>query len=70
MTSKISIIGGGSWGTALSQVASTNIEEVLIYVRDQEVVKSINNNYINDKYFPEFKLNQNIKATNDIDDVI
>lgn len=70
MTSKIGIIGGGSWGTALSQVASTNIEEVLIYVRDQEVVESINNNSINKKYFPEVELNQNIKATNQIDDVI
>ena len=70
MTSKIGIIGGGSWGTALSQVASTNIEEVLIYVRDQEVVESINNNSINDKYFPEVKLNQNIHATNEIIDVI
>ena len=70
MTSKISIIGGGSWGTALSQVASTNIKEVLIYVRDKEVVESINNNSINKKYFPEVKLNKNIKATNEIDDVI
>ncbi len=70
MTSKIGIIGGGSWGTALSQVASTNIKEVLIYVRDQEVVESINNNSINDKYFPEVKLNQNIHATNEIIDVI
>jgi glycerol-3-phosphate dehydrogenase (NAD(P)+) len=70
LTSKIGIIGGGSWGTALSQVASTNIEEVLIYVRDQEVVESINNNSINNKYFPEVELNQNIKATNQIDDVI
>jgi len=70
LTSKIGIIGGGSWGTALSQVASTNIKEVLIYVRDQEVVESINNNSINDKYFPEVKLNQNIHATNEIIDVI
>ncbi|MFO7814858.1 MAG: NAD(P)H-dependent glycerol-3-phosphate dehydrogenase [Halanaerobiales bacterium] len=66
MNTKISIIGGGSWGTALAQVASTNMEEVLIYARDKEVVDNINKNSINPKYFNEFQLNNNIKATHDI----
>lgn len=70
MKTKISIIGGGSWGTALAQVASTNIEEVLIYVRDKEVVNSINSNSVNSKYFENCKLNKNIKATNDIYEAI
>lgn len=68
MPSQISIIGGGSWGTALAQVASTNIEQVLIYVRDQKVVNTINKESFNYKYFPKIKLNSNIKATNDLDE--
>jgi len=70
MSSKISVIGGGSWGTALAQVASANIDEVLIYARDQEVVKTINDQSNNFKYFPDVKLNANIKATNDLEQTI
>lgn len=66
MVEKISVIGGGSWGTALSQVASANIRDVLLYARDQEVVKNINKDSVNNKYFPNVKLNNNIRATNDI----
>jgi|AntRauTorckE6833_2_1112554.scaffolds.fasta_scaffold00092_43 glycerol-3-phosphate dehydrogenase (NAD(P)+) len=70
MDEKISIIGGGSWGTALAQVASNNIKEVLIYARNNNVVKSINNKNVNSKYFNNIKLNKNIKATNDLDKII
>lgn len=66
MLNKISVIGGGSWGTTLSQVASTNIKEVLLYARDHEVVENVNKNSVNNKYFPDIKLNSNIKATNDL----
>ncbi|MGM0444997.1 MAG: NAD(P)H-dependent glycerol-3-phosphate dehydrogenase [Bacillota bacterium] len=70
MDEKISIIGGGSWGTALAQVASNNIKEILIYARDKEVVKSINEKNINNKYFNDVKLNENIMATSNLDNVI
>ena len=70
MSSKISVIGGGSWGTALAQVAAANIDEVLIYARDQKVVKTINNQSNNFKYFPDVKLKANIKATNDLEQII
>jgi len=69
VSSKISVIGGGSWGTSLAQVASENIDNVLIYVRDKEVVETINQESINYKYFPDKKLNNNIKATNNIDEI-
>ena len=70
MDDKISIIGGGSWGTALAQVSSNNIKEVLIYARDENVVKDINENNTNSKYFKNVKLNNNIKATNDLNKLI
>lgn len=70
MDEKISIIGGGSWGTALAQVASNNIKEVLIYARDMDVVESINEKNVNSKYFNDVKLNKNINATNDLDKLI
>lgn len=61
----ISILGAGSWSTAIAELLAEK-EDVLIYARDQKLADSINNNHINNKYFPEIKLNENIKATSDI----
>jgi len=67
---KLTVLGAGSWGTALAQVFSPNFEEVVLWVRKKSLEKSINQNNINDKYFPEFKLNTNIKATIDLNDAV
>lgn len=63
---KISIIGGGSWGSTLGQVLQDNGHEVLIYDINQEFV-----NKLNQGIHPFFDIEMNvIPATNNIDDVI
>ena len=59
---EVSIIGAGSFGTALAQMISRNVDKVTIIARDPEVVSSINNFHENPKYHPGVKLNENIKA--------
>src|SRR5690554_296095 len=41
---KISVIGGGSWGTTLAQVLTDNSHETLVYDVNPEAVDKINNN--------------------------
>ena len=41
MMEKITIIGGGSWGTAIAQLFANNGHEVLIYVRDEVCLRKI-----------------------------
>jgi len=61
---KISVIGGGAWGTTLAQVLNDNGNDVLIYEINQDYIKLINDNHIHPIF--ENKLNENILATNDL----
>ncbi|WP_041595811.1 NAD(P)H-dependent glycerol-3-phosphate dehydrogenase [Halanaerobium hydrogeniformans] len=65
MKSKITVIGGGSWGTSLANILAENGHLTRIYARDKSVVDSINEKNINHKYFPEIKLHEDLKAVND-----
>lgn len=59
---KVSVIGAGSFGTAIAQVISTNASEVLLFGRDRDVLHSINAHRVNPKYHPFVKLNSNVRA--------
>ncbi len=65
----LSILGSGSWGTALAQAFSKNFENVLIWGRDEKTVEDINVGKVNEKYLPEIKLSPNISASTDINAV-
>lgn len=62
---KIAVLGSGSWGCALANVVSDNKHEVVIWGIDKNEIDDINNNHHNRKYF-EAKLNEDIKASLDI----
>ena len=67
MNSKnISVLGGGSWGTVLANLAASNQHNVTLWMRDSEVVEEVNKSRRNFKYLPELKLEGNINATEDI----
>jgi len=62
----IGILGGGVWGSALAKLLSS--QKVLIYSRDANTVKSVNEHNFN----PKLKyaiFNQNVRATNTISDL-
>jgi glycerol-3-phosphate dehydrogenase (NAD(P)+) len=65
---EISILGAGTWATAIAQVLSSEYD-VLIYARNIDDVNSFNENHVNKKYFPDKKLNENIRATNKLDQI-
>ncbi len=60
---KVSVIGAGSWGTALSQVLAENGNNVGLWARRPEVVKSINSEHRNPRYLSDIDLDSDIVAT-------
>ena len=69
MTLNVGVIGAGSLGTAISQIISENVDTLFLHVRKQELCDDINNKGYNTQYYPNQKLNDNIKATTDINDL-
>jgi len=70
MNNKTAVIGAGSWGTALANILAENGHSTKIYARDKRVVNSINNENYNFKYFPEYQLNPNLKASDNLTDTL
>lgn len=64
----ISVIGAGGWGTSLSTVLAKNGFSVKIWALERETSDDININHRNSAFLPNIELNENIHATNNLDD--
>lgn len=67
MTKRIAIIGAGSWGTALAVIGARAGHEVVLWSRDPEITKSINEHRINSRYLTETSIPERVIATSDIE---
>lgn len=64
---KISILGSGSWGTAIGKILALNGHEVIIWTRDEKVKNSINKGE-NPYYLPGITLPSNLKSVTNIEE--
>lgn len=71
-TSKICVFGGGSFGTAMAVLLARNKAslDVVMLVRDPQLVASINSNHFNTRYMPNHPLPPNVRATTDPSEAI
>ncbi len=67
---KITVIGAGSWGTALAIVLADNHFDVSIWSRREDQVKEINQIHTNEKYLPNVQLPKNITSTTSIEEAM
>lgn len=63
--SKVAVMGGGSFGTAIATVIADAGQEVRLWTMEPEVVAEINTAHTNEKYHPGISLPESIVATND-----
>ena len=63
---RVAVLGGGSWGTALAQAVSQANHDVVLWARDQGLVDEINAGHENPRYLPGMPLDPGIRATGDL----
>ena len=59
---RITVVGAGSWGTALAMVLACNGHEVRLWGHKEEQINEINSNHTNAKYLPGISLPPSIKG--------
>ena len=67
---KVAVLGGGSFGTVLANIAASNGNNVALWVRDSEQALRINSEGANSIYHPELQLSPNIEASENLEDVV
>jgi len=66
-TQDISVIGAGSWGTALALNLSKNYKHVDLWVFEDELCSIIQKTHQNEWFLPDIDLPSNIQATSDLE---
>lgn len=66
---KIFTFGSGAWGLALSNVLAENGNQVFVFSRSLDTAYELNNFHTSKKYLPEIILNENIKGTNELNEI-
>ena len=65
-TSKISVIGGGSFGTVIANITAENGNNVSFWMRNEAQVEQLNRTHKNSQYLPNYQLNERVVATSDM----
>lgn len=68
MTKKqaVTVLGGGSFGTAIASIAADNQYPVTQWMRDEALAQDINTKRRNTRYLPDYEINDNVMATTDV----
>jgi glycerol-3-phosphate dehydrogenase (NAD(P)+) len=63
---KLSVIGAGSFGTAMSVVAARNNNDVVLWAHDPKVADAIRETHTNPLYLPSIEVPPNVRPTSDL----
>lgn len=67
---QISVIGAGSWGTAVANLLADNGLKVLLWGRDYEQIVFMQKNRVNPRYLTDLKLHQNLAFSADLQEAV
>lgn len=70
LKTRVAVLGGGSWGTALSVLLSKNGVDTGIWVRSDEQFNTMYNKRENPKYLPGVRLPEQLVISTDMDEIL
>jgi glycerol-3-phosphate dehydrogenase (NAD(P)+) len=68
--SRVAVVGGGSWGTALATVLVENRHDTVIWAREPEVVAGINDLHENVTFLKGIELPEALRATGSLEEAV
>lgn len=67
---RVAVLGGGSFGTAMANLAARNGCETCMWIRDPEVVKQMQQTHRNVRYLPDFQLEESLQFSSELSEVV
>jgi glycerol-3-phosphate dehydrogenase (NAD(P)+) len=63
---RVTVVGGGAWGTALADLLARKGERVTLWAREAEVIDGVNRRHSNDMFLPGAELAPALRAEGDL----
>ena len=70
MNFKVAVLGGGSFGTAIADIAANNGNPTKLWVRSPVLASEISQQHVNSRYLPGTKLSDSIVSTTEMEQAI
>jgi len=67
---RLAIIGGGSWGTALSTVLAPRFENIQLWINEPEIARQTQETRVNQVFLPGVTLPANVTASNSLEQAL
>ena len=65
----IGVLGGGAFGTTLAHLVGSGGNDPLLWMRDADRARAIENDHVNERYLPGFELSERIRTTTTLAEV-
>ena len=67
---RVTVLGGGSFGTDMANTAVRNGCDTMIWIRDETIATEINATHINQRYLPGFQLEEGLRAESNLEKAV
>ena len=70
MSTRVAVIGAGSWGTTLANLLSKKGHDVVLWSFEKDVADAIGARHVNPVYLPDIQLSPTLRATSSLADAV
>jgi glycerol-3-phosphate dehydrogenase (NAD(P)+) len=67
---RVAVVGAGAWGTALADLLARAGHDVVLWAREEDVVASVNERHVNDRFLAGFALAPTLRATGELAEAV